>query len=147
MKISWGTKIAALYIGFVVMIIGLVAATFRQPSQLVTKDYYEQESNFNQHLQAQQAAAELSAPVEIKMNEQAIELQFPHEFENEQVKGEAYFYSVSNAGLDRRIPFDIAKDCHWQLSRSELTAGKYELQIQWTVAGTSYFQSKNLQLN
>ena len=147
MKISWGTKIAALYISFVVMIIGLVAATFRHQSQLVTKDYYQQESGFNQRMQAQQAAAKLSAPISLKLDQETVDLQFPAELANEHIKGEAYFYSVANAGGDRRFPFDIASNGHCKIPRADLQKGKYELQVQWTAAGTDYFQKKTLLLD
>lgn len=147
MQISWGTKIAALYIGFVVMIIGLVAATFRQPSQLVTKDYYQQEVGFDKKMAAQKAANSLSTPLRIETTEDEIRLQFPAEFESQNVTGQVYFYSIADASRDCRFPIEGLDHGSWQHSSSNLPQGNYEVQVQWTAAGTTYFQSKDIQIN
>ena len=43
LKISWGTKIATLYIGFVGLIILMVSMSMRQRVDLVSEDYYNRE--------------------------------------------------------------------------------------------------------
>jgi hypothetical protein len=50
MHISWGIKIAMLYCGFVALIIIMVSMAMNQKIDLVSKDYYEQELNYQKKI-------------------------------------------------------------------------------------------------
>lgn len=147
MQISWGTKIAALYIGFVCLIIGLVTATFWHPSQLVTKDYYQQELSYNQRMQEQQAAAKLSERLKVELGTDNLQLQFPAEFKDQKIDGQIYFYSVADVKRDRHFPVQQLMGGNWQIARAEIPKGKYKVQVEWTAAGNSYFETQDVQLN
>ena len=48
---SWGIKIAIVYVGFMALIISMVIVSSSSKSELVAKDYYAQELNYQQRIE------------------------------------------------------------------------------------------------
>ncbi|MBW7914094.1 MAG: FixH family protein [Taibaiella sp.] len=68
MKFGWGSRIALLYGGFVVLIAALVTGSMRQDFDLVADDYYQQEIAYQNVLDAGKNQSALSAPVRVYAN-------------------------------------------------------------------------------
>ncbi len=135
-----------LYIGFVIMIVALVGATFFHKSELVADDYYEQETNFQKRLDASQAANAMGEPLRIKEEGSDIVLRFPAAFAGRIVTGTAHFYSASNAGADRSFPIHLSGANEWHVPRSRLTTARYDVQVSWAAGSTDYYQTLPLNL-
>lgn len=145
MKISWGTKIAGLYIGFVVMIVCLVFAASSTKTELVADNYYEQEVGFQKRIDATKSTLELKNPVILAANSDQVMLNFPQDFQGQQLNGKIQFYSASNATADKSFDF-TTHNLHWQIAKSQLPPAKYEIQISWTDGRKDYYQSLPLNL-
>src|SRR5690606_1579223 len=100
-KLSWGTKIAALYIGFATLIVTLVAASMRQDFDLVTPDYYEQEINYQQVIDADKNLATLTEKVGIDIQSTSVNITFPSAFAGQKIDGTVHFYSPVNKKWDK----------------------------------------------
>lgn len=144
MRISWGTKIAFLYGGFVVMILALVSATFRHKNELVTEDYYQQETVFQKRLDAARAAQTLEEPLLLTGNSQTLILTFPVRFSGKEISGNVHFYAPSHAAADRSFPLTNLQDRKWIMSREKLATVPYEVQVSWAADGVDYYQTLQL---
>ncbi len=146
MKISWGTKIAVLYSGFVIMIAALVITSFRQNVELVTEDYYQQELGFQKQLDATRAANALHDPLSISANDQTLTIRFPQRFASEPLNGKVMFYAPTRAAADRNFALTNVRNGQWTVSRDQLDLVPYEVKVSWNTGGTEYFQKVNLNL-
>lgn len=140
MHISWGTKIAFLYIGFVALIVSLVAATMFKKTDLVADDYYHQETVFQQKLNAANASAAINDPVSIRVEKEELVLQFPAIEQQGLLTGSIHCYAPSDAAADRTIPLKTSEST-FRISRKELKQIPYEIQVNWAAGGKSYYQS------
>src|SRR5688572_26354291 len=103
MKINWGWRIVGLYGGFVMLMLFLVYKTTTVKDELVTKDYYAKELNFQDQLDKQNRANQLKEPLNWNVEGKKIELQFPAEVRSKTVKAEILFYKADDAKRDFSI--------------------------------------------
>jgi len=145
MRIGWGTKIAMLYGGFVLMMVALVMLASRQDSQLVAKDYYQQEIRYQEVIDAGKNQAALSVPVTYKLDEKEITISFPPEFANETLSGSIEFYAVAESKLDKK--FELKPEGNQMvIARNEIKPSVYEARIRWESKGKEYYQETVLNL-
>ena len=144
-RISWGTKIALLYSGFVVMIVTLVIATFYNKSELVADDYYQQEVSFQQRLNATLAASGLQQPVSLEASATQVTLRLPQSFNGKSVEADIHFYAPANAAADRRFKQTISFN-EMVFDRISLEKAFYEVRVSWTADHVSYYQALPLNL-
>lgn len=145
MKISWGTKIALLYGGFVVLIVTLVAGSMRQDFDLVAPDYYGQEIKYQQVIDAGKNQSNLSAPVAIHANGQAVTIDFPADFTDKPVEGTVQFYSAVNADWDKVFDIKVTNN-RMTVPRGTLHNTNYKIKLKWTCDGKQYYQETDLNL-
>jgi hypothetical protein len=145
MKLSWGTRIALLYGGFVALIATLVAGSMRQDFDLVSKDYYAQEIAYQKTIDAGKNQATLSAPVSISTTNEVVQIDFPQEFRDVVFTADLYFYAPVSASMDRKIS-RLVKNGKEIINRSELAVANYRLKISWESEGRKYYQESALNL-
>lgn len=145
MKIGWGTRIAFLYGGFVVLIAMLVTGSMRQDYDLVSNDYYQQELEYQKKIDAGKNQAALSAPVHLHANNANVILKFPGEFIGKRLSGTVQFYSPADATFDKS--FEISADSNsMYVSRHDLYKASYKVKINWQADGKSYYQESAINL-
>ncbi len=145
MRINWGTKIAALYIGFVVFMVALVAAASSREVNLVAENYYEQELGFQKRLDASKAANNLKQPVSLMLRADVIDIQLPAAFGGQEVAAEVKMYAPTGAAGDQIFAFQTT-DAHLHVPRKSLKPMRYEIQVSWKSAGKDYYQALPLNL-
>ena len=146
MKIGWGWKIAVLYSGFVVLILGLVIAANRQHFDLVSNDYYEEEIAYQKVLDAGKNQSALSHPLNIHASDKVVTIEFPDEFKSKVLSGDIQFYSPVNAEWDRNFKIN-ALDNSVNISRSALHNTRYTIKISCSVDGKQYYQESEILLH
>jgi nitrogen fixation protein FixH len=144
-KMSWGKRIAILYLGFVAIIVTLVVGSMRQDFDLVSKDYYEQEIAYQNTIDAGRNQAALSAPVTVDVSEGEIKLDFPAEFREAAMNADLHFYSPVRAALDKKISRPVNSGSV-VVSRKELAPTNYRLKINWEHEGKKYYQETEVKL-
>ena len=145
MNIGWGTKIAILYTGFVVLIVSLVAASAMSKTDLVADDYYQQEVDFQKRLDAAQAGNALSTPLSIDTADGNVSILFPQEFHGKALSGTVHFYAAASSGADKIFPLKTSEG-RYIVVRSSLAKMPYEVQVSWSASGKDYYQSIPLNL-
>ena len=146
LKLGWGSKIAFLYIGFVLLIVVLVTASMRQEVDLVADNYYEQELAYQDVLDAGKNQSTLSGPVSIHANETMVTIEFPEEFSRQAINGNIQFYSPIERAWDKEIALNSIQGGMTTIPRSELQRTKYKIKISWEVEGKKYYQESDLNL-
>ncbi len=143
MKISWGHKILFAYLAFVAGIMFLVFKASQEDYDLVTPNYYEAELKYQDVIDQKENTARLSAPLKISHNVNTISLQFPGEFLNAAVKGEAHLYRPSDAAKDIRKLFNT-QDAFVQLPLGKELSGAYDLKLTWEANGKTYYHEQKI---
>ncbi|HEY9178367.1 MAG TPA: FixH family protein [Flavipsychrobacter sp.] len=145
MKFGWGSRIALLYGGFVVLIAGLVTGSMRQDFDLVADNYYQQEIAYQNVLDAGKNQAALSAPVRVYANETAVMIEFPADFTDQLINGDVHFYSPIEASWDKEIKLNNVLSSI-TIPRSELKNTRYKVKINWTANEKTYYQESEITL-
>lgn len=146
MKIGWGTRIAMLYGGFVLIISALVTGSMRQDFDLVSKDYYQEELKYQEVIEAGKNQSVLSSPVAITATADVVHIVFPKEMDGKVNKGEVHFYSQVNAAWDKEIPLAGSHNSI-VVPRHILYKTNYMVKIRWQADGKEYYQESKIDLS
>ncbi|MDF2438686.1 MAG: hypothetical protein K0Q95_3062 [Bacteroidota bacterium] len=147
MKISWGYKITILYVGFVGLIVCMVSMAMRQKVDLVSKDYYEQELNFQDKINKTNRSNELSEPLRWELKQDALQLKFPAQFKAQKIAASVYFFRPSDSSMDKTIPLSADSSLVRNISTEKMQRGLYKIQINWNVGKEEYYNEGIIQIN
>ncbi|MDX2283136.1 MAG: FixH family protein [Bacteroidia bacterium] len=136
---NWGWRIALLYLGFVAMIIALVAASSMQEFHLVTPDYYAEEVKYETRMGEIRNSQSLSEPVQIRMDlaSRSLRVKFPDGLSG--IQGEVKLYRPSDARLDRSWPAGPDETGLQQIDLSSLQSGRWRVKVAWSAGGAAYY--------
>lgn len=143
MKISWGYKILFVYLLFVVGILFLVFKASQEKFDLVTPNYYDAELKFQNVINDRQRVAQLSAPPKITHSVNKVQVEFPHEFLNQDMQGEIYLYRPSNASKDFKRKFTTNKN-FIEITLDRNFSGSYELKLSWKVNKATFYHEQRI---
>ena len=143
MKINWGQGIAIFMVLFMAFILSFVYKAFTMDSydhHLVSKEYYKDEVNYQQEMEAVANANKLKNNVRIQNNEQGVLIIFPN---LPNLEGKVDFQRPSNPKLDVILPIAI-NDGVMQIPKEKLVEGLYHVRIKWTSDEVTYlFKDKH----
>jgi hypothetical protein len=146
MKFNWGTGIAILYLGFVAMILVLVSMSTNQKIDLVTSQYYEEETKFQEKINKTNRANKLEKPLVWEMKNEGLHITYPESTTDKQVSGTIKLYCTANEKNDRT--FAILASEHQQLiPAAKIPAGRYRLQIDWKNGTETYWNEYVIVMN
>lgn len=147
MKISWGTKIAAVYILFVIGVLIMVFVFMNQEVHLVTDNYYAKELEYQNHIDKVNRTNQLEEQLDIRNQQTFIKFIFPKQFDYKTIKGTINFYRPSDPAKD--ISFEITPDSfNTQIvSTEKLTKGIWKVKVDWLANNISYYNEKIIMVN
>lgn len=143
MKLSWGYKIAFVYIVFVAGIGFLVFKASSEKFDLVTKDYYDQELKYQEVIDQAANTAKLSTSLIVEKSASELSISFPAEMRNKEKIIDFYLYYPADAKRDFRKSININENEFTQPLPAAMK-GKYELKLSWEVDGVKYYFEKKL---
>ena len=146
MKIGWGTRIAALYIGFIILMIGMVYVSMCQKVELVSDDYYKKELAFQSQINSTKNADSLSQRILHQNTPAGIALQFPPEFISKNVSGTITMFRPSDATKDIDTPVKLNDKAQQIISYTGLISGMYRMKINWQEGSKSYYSEDTLHI-
>lgn len=141
---SWGIKIALLYSGFVLMIVGMVTLSMRQKVDLVSKDYYAQELAFQDKIDKQVETRKLASPLRWESSGDSLRLVFPEELAGNTTHGQIVFFRPSDATMDVKVNIEADTARYRKFHTGKLKSGLYHLQISWEANGRKYYNEGRL---
>ena len=143
MKITWGHKIAGVYLLFVAGIVFLVFKANGERYDMVTKNYYEEELKFQQVIDESANANALSAPVNVEKVNGALSIRFPDEMKNKKIDVDFYLYYPADDMKDFRKSFTI-NEPEFTQALPQGFKGQYELKLSWTADGKKYYNERKI---
>jgi hypothetical protein len=146
LKLNWGTRIALLYGGFVVLIIILVTGSMRQSFDLVTPDYYSQEIKYQEVINADKNLVALSERVKLNVEASQIAILFPQDFSGKAISGTVQFYSPVNSTWDKKLDLAVT-DNKMTVMRNVLKNTAYTVKLSWKADGKDYYQETEINLH
>lgn len=147
MKVSWGVKIAATYIIFVIGVLVMVLIFMNQDVHLVTDNYYAKELEYQNQIDKINRTNQLHEQLQIINQPSSINFIFPQQFKTDKVYGKIHFYRPSDQSKDFEI--DISTDSsNSQIVRTEkFSKGVWRVKVDWGVNDNSYYNEKILLVN
>ncbi len=146
MKFNWGTGIVIFFIFFAVSMISLVVATSRYPPQLVQKDYYALDLNYQERLEKKQnaAALPLAPQVFFEAATKKIQVKFPEGMIAQ--TGTAKCYRSATNKEDFSAP--MVNISMLGIPADGFTAGRWHVELDWVAAdGKGYFWETAIVVN
>ena len=132
-----------VYIAFVAGMGFLVFKASSEKFDLVTKDYYDQELEYQQVIDQAANSSRLSAPVTIERTEGELKISFPDEMMNKKKLVDFYLYYAADAKKDFRKSFELNENELVQALPAGMK-GMYELKLLWETDGVKYYFEKKL---
>lgn len=142
MKVNWGTKIALTYSAFVLFIIGMVYLSFGEKFDLVTEDYYAQELQFQDKIDAKTRLDRLDEKLKTGIENGSLAIYFPHDSLAE-IEGKIHCFRPSDESKD----FVIEASPHQNkqlIPLERFSKGKYLIKIEWTSDQQEYYTEKTV---
>lgn len=135
---NWGHKIILVYVIFVAGMLFLAFKSSKQNIELVTEDYYGKELVYQQKIDESKRTAALSAPVEVKVINQAITIQFPKDFSAKKITGVATLYYPADEKRDINQQFSVT-DSPVSITVPNNYHGLHYVKINWSAEGVDYY--------
>lgn len=142
---NWGTGIVIFFSFFAISMVTAVVATTRHAPQMVQKDYYNLDLNYQAHLEKKQNTASLpvlpSAKYEATTG--SLEFQLPEGMTAQ--TGSIKCYRSATARED--ILVKLEQTNRLSIPAQDFTAGRWHLEADWVdQAGKTYFWETALQV-
>lgn len=134
MKMSWGTRIAIVYIAFAVSTLGFVAFASTQTVDLVRTDYYEESLLRTQRTNEERNANELNsneleAKVTLALTDNAIAIHMPLQFATS--PGTVRLYRPSSSSHDVAIPLKLDATGAMVIDMRQRLRGRWDVELSW----------------
>lgn len=147
MVINWGHKLIFTFLVFSGFMSYLVYRCAETRYDLVSKEYYKDELEYQQVIDGTKMAAGLSSPVKVWQNESGITIQFPSEMKERKLSGQAWFYCPVDAGKDKKLDIDISSGAEFLVNNNVLSPGNYIVKINWNQEGKHYYSEQNFTIH
>jgi hypothetical protein len=132
----WNIRIWTLYGAFVIFMVGLVVLAYNQNFELVAKDYYSLELQYQNKIDKINNTRPIKDQFSFKVNKGNIVLQIPNKIAGSY--GKVIFFKPSDEKSDREFDITAMNGEDLTLSTTDLSAGKYKLTIDWQHQETAY---------
>lgn len=140
MKINWGTGLVigmVLFMGFIMFFVITMTTDDKYSHDLVAEDYYKQEMQLQETIDAATNEARLETPVTGSKIEAGYALQFPETFDPKEITGKVFLYRPSGKHLDFDIPIALSTST-LLIPDSRLLDGRWNITVNWEYQGKKY---------
>lgn len=138
MKFNWGTGIVIFFIFFAASMTFAVVSTTKYPPQLVQKDYYALDLNYQDRLERKQNASAMAVLPKVQFNAEAkvIHVEFPEGMTAQ--TGTAKCYRSATTKDDFSTPLENVSSL--DIPAEKLKTGRWHVELNWeTAEGKKYF--------
>lgn len=139
MTFNWGHKLTLGYLAFAGMILYLVFQSVHTKYDLVSKEYYKDELQYQQIIDGANRANQLSQKLSVVQTDKNIEIRLPNEMKQTTVSGSIWFYCADNAQKDIRLPLQVNTDAIQHINSQSFMPGNYTAKIRWESNGQQYY--------
>jgi nitrogen fixation protein FixH len=142
----WPYGIIAAFALFLSGTAGLVVLACAHKSDLVSRDYYEEEVRFQSHLDRADRARNLATRASVVYDPatRRITLSFPLEPARGAARGRVQLYRPSEAGLDRQVELRVDANGVQTIDAADLKSGLWKVKVTWSAGGEDYFLDEKI---
>ena len=140
---NWGRGMLLVYVGFVGVMLFMVVKSFSNDQQLVTEDYYAEELQFQNRIDATGNALPYADSVQFNVENGNLQLSFPQTL-HALKDGQLYFYRASDAKKDIKIPIQLDGSGLQTIQSGALDKGYYTVKMNWILNGKEYYMERNI---
>ena len=145
MKINWGTGIVISLVLFAAMLVAYMIGSARNPPDLVTPNYYEEEIVYQNRIDFT-ANAKALGELELNLDNGLLNIVFPVGFNAASASGNIHFYKPNNANLDFDIPLKIDANNAQSVKVTKIVKGKWVVKVTMQAAGKNYYWENQITL-
>jgi hypothetical protein len=136
----FGKWIVVAFVVFAIFIATLVTFCVREDISLVSKNYYNEELQYEQQLQRLNNTEALQHKPLIEFTNQELKITWDKAIQIE--KGEVNLFCPSNANLDKQ--FELQHSSEQTFTFSSLKKGLYKVKLLWSASGKEYYIEKTI---
>lgn len=129
---------------FIVGMLTMVFVAFRQTNEMMDKNYYQQELQYQSRIDASENLSAISKNPLLQMNGENLELSLPAGARNVFKKGEIEFLCVNDQSKDVTLPIQIGPEGLQKIEKALLGKGNYTVRIKWENDGKQFYRQENL---
>jgi nitrogen fixation protein FixH len=139
MKFNWGTGIALVYGLFAVTMIAVVLRSRSHDPGLVSKDYYNLDLNYQDHMDKKHNTARLDVGVQAEYDavKQVIRLRFPEVAGAP--TGKVKCFRSSTVRDDLFLDIKTGAEGFMEIPADRLVPGRWHIEVDWQAQSTPYF--------
>jgi len=141
---SWGTKIAFLYLSFATMIGVMVYKSVTQSVDLVAPNYYEQELKYQDKIDGINNLKAQSNAIFIDQKEANVTFSFSKEMGAP--RGRILFFKPDNASSDFETEIKTDNEGVQTIETKDLTKGTYLVKIDWKIGDKKFFKEERISI-
>jgi len=139
MTLNWGHKLTLGFVLFAGMILYLVFQSMHTRYDLVSKEYYKDELQYQQVIDGTNRANSLSSRATVTQSGNNIIIRLPNEMQQTTVSGNALFYCADNAQKDKKVPLQVNAGAEQTIDSREFVPGHYTVKLSWESNGKKYY--------
>jgi nitrogen fixation protein FixH len=146
MKINWGTAVViafALFMSFILYFVFKVQSDSKYDNELVVEKYYLEEQKFENTMQKEQNAQDMTDKVRIYQTGEGIAVDFPKDIDITKIKGKVSLYRPSSQKLDFEVPISLSSP-HLLIPKSNLASGLWDISVDWTYDGKEFLKKEKI---
>ncbi len=146
MKLNWGNILVIAFILFGGMILYLVYLSTQTNFDLVSKEYYKDELEYQHVIDASKRTLALSDTVSIIQDNGHLTIVMPEELSANSFEANAHFYCAYDASKDQKMKLNFHSGNSEAIPIDAITKGVYTLKLRWEVNGLAYYDEKHISL-
>ena len=136
-------RIAVVFIAFMGFVISIVVYTAFLDIDLVAEDYYQQEVDYQEIIDAKKNSVELKKQLLMRQNDAMITIFFPEKYNGINIKGTVHFYHPKSAKFDFKQDLKLSDNNTQNIDKSKLLKGNYVVKFKWEDNGKKYYIEKS----
>lgn len=140
MKMNFGKWIVVAFVLFATFIATLVTVCVRQDIPLVTKEYYQQELQYQEQIERAENALNLTDAPRISVADRKLKIDYSMFGAVE--KGELSLFRPSDPGLDEKFEIKASGGGTQVFSIRDPQPGLYRARLTWSQEGKEYYMEK-----
>ena len=143
----WPYAIIAAIVLFMGYIIYFVIKAMNQDVDLVSKDYYEQEIRYQEHIdKVGRTVAAGDVALNYNAEAQTILLQLPESLKGQTITGNITFFRPSDDRLDQEVPLQLGRDLSQLIETGDLTKGLWKVRFNFSANNETYYTEETIQI-
>ncbi|NUN46129.1 FixH family protein [bacterium] len=135
---NWGFRITVLYVGFALLILGMVFVSSMSREDLVSTNYYDNEIAYEKRIQAIKRTKKLEQKPTWNISERAMTVVFPEPI-SQITGGTLTLYRASDADRDIVVPLKLDSLRSQAIDLQKALPGMWRAKLEWKSENNDYY--------